>query len=139
MQKEVFRQAGCTAFISRFTSGLPSLPHSFINQYQTMKKVFRNLLAIGVAALLLPGCGGIGLYGGLYTDVTTPVEATANSVGSKVGTTEAISVLGMVAIGDAGINTAAKNGGISKISHVDMQTYSILGLFGKYTIYVYGE
>jgi hypothetical protein len=103
-----------------------------------MKKTLQTVLALGLVAMMLPGCG-IGLYGAFYTDVTTPVDATANGVGSKVGTAEATSILGLIATGDAGINQAAKNGGISKISHVDFHTMSILGLYGKYTVYVYGE
>jgi predicted small lipoprotein YifL len=104
-----------------------------------MKKAINTLLALAVVAVLLPGCGFSGMYGALYSDVTTPVEATANGVGSKVGTSEVTSILGLVATGDAGINEAAKNGGISKISHVDMHVMSILGLYAKYTVYVYGE
>ena len=104
-----------------------------------MKKFMHTLLALAVVAFLLPGCGFAGLYGGLYTDINLPLGISSNTVGSKVGTSEAIGVLGLVAIGDASINEAAKNGGVSKISHVDQQVYSILGLFGRYTTYVYGE
>jgi hypothetical protein len=104
-----------------------------------MKKIMHTLMALAVVAFLLPGCGFAGIYGSLYTDVKIPQGISSNTVGSKVGTSEAISVLGLVATGDASINQAAKNGGISKISHVDMQVYSILGLFGKYTTHVYGE
>ena len=103
-----------------------------------IKKVLHTVLALSVVAIMLPGCG-VGLYGSLYTDVTLPTGATANTAGSKVGTSEAIGVLGLVATGDAGINSAAKKGGITKISHVDAHIYSILGLFTKYTVYVYGE
>ena len=104
-----------------------------------IKKAINTLLALAVVAVLLPGCGFAGMYGSIYTDVTTPVEATANGVGTKVGTSEVVGILGLVATGDAGINEAAKNGGISKISHVDRHVMSILGLYAKYTVYVYGE
>ncbi len=104
-----------------------------------IKKTLHTLLALAFVAFLLPGCGFSGMYGALYTDVTTPVEATSNGAGSKVGTSEVTSILGLVATGDAGINAAAKAGGITKISHVDMHTMSILGLYAKFTVYVYGE
>ena len=45
----------------------------------------------------------------------------------------------MVAIGDASIETAAKNGGIRKIHHVDTKTTNILGVYSEYTTIVYGE
>ena len=44
-----------------------------------------------------------------------------------------------VATGDSSIKTAAANGGITKISHVDYHTTSVLGLYTKTTVTVYGE
>ena len=44
-----------------------------------------------------------------------------------------------VAIGDASIETAAKNGGIKKIHHVDTKTTNVLGVYSEYTTIVYGE
>ncbi|MCA6364051.1 MAG: hypothetical protein IM638_13505 [Bacteroidetes bacterium] len=52
--------------------------------------------------------------------VTTPVTATSNPVGTKVGTSTARRVFGFWVQSDASIATAAKNGGITKISTVDM-------------------
>ncbi|MBQ5387852.1 MAG: hypothetical protein IIU55_02075, partial [Paludibacteraceae bacterium] len=43
------------------------------------------------------------------------------------------------AVGDAGIQKAAKQAGITKISHVDKKVFSVLGLFTKVTYTVYGE
>lgn len=102
-------------------------------------KTNKNLVLAGFAALLLSSCATLGPYGSIYTDVTMPGNATDNSVGSKVGTAKATSILGLVGTGDAGINAAAKNAGIKKISHVDVKVHSILGLFSTYTTYVYGE
>jgi hypothetical protein len=42
-------------------------------------------------------------------------------------------------VGDSSINTAAKNGGITKINHVDRQVKNVLGFIGEYTTTVYGE
>ncbi len=47
--------------------------------------------------------------------------------------------LGMVAIGDASIEAAKKNGGITKVHHVDWAVENILGIIGKYRVTVYGE
>lgn len=67
-----------------------------------------------------------------------PFAATSNAVGSKVGeSTMRMSSLG-IWLGDAGIATAAKNGGISKISTVDVRLD--YGLFGTtWTTVVTGE
>ncbi|MDB9093433.1 TRL-like family protein, partial [Parabacteroides distasonis] len=67
------------------------------------------------------------------------VSATANTLGSKKGEATATSILGLVAYGDASIQKAAKEAGITKISHVDQQSKSVLGLFSKYTVIVYGD
>ena len=76
---------------------------------------------------------------GLYTGVTSGVAVTSNNLGNKVGTSSASNVLGIVAVGDAGINRAARSAGIKKISHVDQVQTSILGVFSSYKTVVYGE
>ncbi len=104
-----------------------------------MRKV---LFSFGAAAmLLLSSCAGVQspVMGMLYTDVKAPVTATSNSGSSKVGTAKAGSILGLVATGDASIQTAAQSAGITKIHHVDHHSNSILGIISSYTITVYGE
>jgi hypothetical protein len=76
--------------------------------------------------------------GSLYTELKLPVSATANQ-GKKQGTAECKSVLSLVATGDCSIDAAKKNGGITKVSHVDWEAKNILGLIGEYKIHVYGE
>lgn len=105
-----------------------------------MKKLL-IIAAVAVTALL-SSCASTGTVcgvGGIYTDVKSGMTATSNNVGSKVGTASATNVLGIIATGDASINAAANNAGIKKISHVDQQQKSILGLFTKYEVFVYGE
>ena len=58
---------------------------------------------------------------------------------SKKGIAYCESFLGLITTGDASIQAAADNGGITKISHVDWDVRNILGLYGKYTVTVYGE
>ena len=87
----------------------------------------------------MTSCGTIGLVGAVYTGYTEPAAVTSNELGTKVGQASAISVLGVVAAGDAGINEAAKKAGITKVSHVDKKIVSVLGLFTKVTYTVYGE
>ena len=72
--------------------------------------------------------------------LTLPVAATSNSVGNKVGTAKATGYLGILFFdADASIRTAAKNGGISKISTVDIKHESILNLIVSYETIVTGE
>lgn len=105
--------------------------------------------AILALFLLTSGCatfvGTRGVpRGGIFTDVEGP-GATQNfemSVAAeelKKGTSSAEGFLGLVAQGDASIQAAAKDGGISDIHHVDFKTRSILGLYVKHTTVVYGR
>lgn len=97
------------------------------------------LLPVAFAACVaLSSCASLGM-GTIFTDATLPITATSNTVGSKAGKSEATNYLGLIMTGDAGINAAAKDGNISKISHVDYEVYNILGLFAKMTTVVYGE
>lgn len=103
-----------------------------------MKKIF-FALSLAVVMLGLSSCGTVGLVGAVYTGYTEPAAVTCNEVGSKVATAKTVSVLGIVAVGDGGINKAAKAAGITKISHVDVKTTSVLGLFTTQKYFVYGE
>lgn len=72
--------------------------------------------------------------------LTLPVNATSNTIGSKVGTAKAVGYLGILFFdADASIQTAAKNGGITKISTVDIKYSSILNLIVSYETIVTGE
>ena len=100
-----------------------------------MKKIIFSV----ACALALTSCGSVGLIGGVYMDTTEPTAVTSNTLGTKVGQAEALSVLGVAAVGNAGVEKAAKQAGITKVSHVDKKTFSVLGLFTKVTYTVYGE
>ena len=99
------------------------------------------IFVIAVYALLNSGCAVVAgpVSGSVYTDTKAPLAATSNNLGSKVGSAEARSILGIVALGDASIQEAAKKAGITRISHVDYQSFSVLGFYAKFTVYVYGE
>ncbi len=103
-----------------------------------MKKVFIAAM-LAVVTLSFSSCGTVGMIGAIYTGYTAPAAVTSNELGNKVGTANNVSVLGIVAVGEAGINQAAKAAGITKISHVDVKTFSILGIFTTYKYFVYGE
>ncbi len=48
-------------------------------------------------------------------------------------------VLGIVATGDGSIQAAMANGGISRIHHIDYKNFSVLGVYHKMTVMVYGD
>jgi hypothetical protein len=76
--------------------------------------------------------------GGLYANVSGPVLATSNEGASKVGEASSTGLV-CIATGDSSIKAACANGKITKISHVDYHVTSILGLYVKTTVTVYGE
>jgi len=95
------------------------------NLKTTIKAVSLSL----VAAALLSSCS-----------VTMPVNATSNPMGSKVGRAKATGYLGVLFFNaDASIRSAAKNGGISKISSVDIKYSNVLNLIVSYETIVTGE
>ena len=105
-----------------------------------MKKRIIKTAAFVMLAVSLQSCIATQAgMGGLYTNVSQGEIATSNVRGSKVGKSSASAYLGLIAIGDASVNTAAQNGGITRISHVDTQQKSILGIVTSTTTIVYGE
>ena len=92
-------------------------------------KNLNKLLLISIVLLLTTSCS-----------LTLPVSATGNSVGSKVGTAKASGFFGYIYFdADASIQTAAKNGGITKISTVDLKQTNFLNIFTGYECIVTGE
>ena len=92
-------------------------------------KSFSKVLVAGVAAVMFASCS-----------LTTPIAATSNPVGSKVGTSSGNCFFGFLCFDvDASIATAAKNGGISKISTVDYTRKDILGFLTTHVTTVTGE
>ncbi len=104
-----------------------------------MKRTIATFTACAIL-LFVMGCATSYPIGTLYTELKLPVTATANNgTATKVGTAKCISVLALVAIGDASIEAAKKDGGITKVHHVDWEVENILGVIGKYKVTVYGE
>lgn len=92
-------------------------------------KAFTFLFMMAMAAVSMSSCA-----------LTLPVTATSNTIGSKVGTAKATGYLGILFFNqDASIRTAARNGGITKISTVDIKSTSILNLIVTYETTVTGE
>ncbi|MCH8533851.1 MAG: TRL-like family protein [Flavobacteriaceae bacterium] len=90
-----------------------------------MKKFF----ILGAMALAMASCS-----------VTVPVNATSNEVGSKTGSASTTAVFGLFFDGgDASIRTAAKKGGIKKISTVDFKMSNYLFIIRQFETTVTGN
>ena len=90
---------------------------------------------------MLVGCQTVKTpaMGVIYTDVSAPESATSNVGDSRSGSASCTTIFGLFATGDASIQAAAAAGGITKIHHVDYHSKNVLGIYGKYTVTVYGE
>ena len=102
-----------------------------------------SLLAL-VACLCLVGTSGCmppkaPVYGFVYMDIKAPEEATPNLLGKKMGKGSCKSLLGVYAKGDCSIETAAREANITRITHVDSYAETVLLVYSKYTILVYGN
>jgi peroxiredoxin len=78
-----------------------------------MKK--SSILIATAASLLLASCS-----------MTTPVCATSNPLGTKTGKAKATAVFGISISGDASLQKACKQGGITKVSTVDLKRANYL-------------
>jgi hypothetical protein len=97
-----------------------------------MKRPLACLLAL--ATLTLPGC--------LYTHIKAPLDEDLQEtkLGSKMGTATNKQVLFLFAWGDAGTQAAARNGGITTLTHADQEIFSILWfVYTTQTTIVYGD
>ena len=84
----------------------------------------------------------IALIIAMFVGCTTisPITATSNELGTKVGTSTAAFIFGLIPISDEySIQAAAKEGGITKISTVDLKSFNYLGIYSGYTTIVTGE
>ena len=109
-----------------------------------MLKFIAFLKVSAVASLLvLGGCMAqvaTPITGFAFTDVQGPLLATnSEKEPERVGRATMKTFLGLIATGDASIQTAAKNGGITEIHHVDYEAQSIFGLIADFTVVVYGN
>ena len=100
-----------------------------------------TVLMSGCAAFV--GAGGVP-RGAILTDVQGPratqtFEMSVQAGELKRGTSSAEGFLGLVAQGDASIQAAAQDAGITNIHHVDFKRRSILGVYVKHTTVVYGR
>ncbi len=106
-----------------------------------MQKLIRYFALSLIMVAFLMGCASVHspVSGILFTNVDAPVAATSNPSYTKVGTATCFSFLGLIAAGSCSIETAITNGKITKIHHIDSESFSLLGIFATYKVKVYGE
>ena len=96
-----------------------------------MKRTFKALAAVAICALF-----------GSCATISSPVAATGNPLGSKCGEAKSTIWLGTFSTKgqENGIDKAAKEAGITKISHVDSYTTNyFFGIVMEQVTKVYGE
>ncbi len=107
-----------------------------------MKKV---CLLAGFIAIVssISGCatvsGGNGMALGTIYSGYKMGGAVGAGAGTKTGEACAMSILGLIALGDASISAAKAAGGIAQVAHVDHDIFSILGIYGKTCTVVVGQ
>lgn len=103
--------------------------------------ISKAIVVLAIAALAGPMMGCAGVYspaqGGIWMDVKGPLQA-GDKVGSKEGRACATSYVGLVALGDASIQTAAANGGITNIESVDHHSKNMV-VIGEFCTIVRGS
>ena len=110
---------------------------------KVMSMLKRKLFLLFFAALILSGCAqNSPVPGAIYTGTTftsgDKVKLDSETA-SKQGKSSCYSVFALVAFGDCSINSAMKEGGLTKIYHVDSSSMNVLYFFFKYDTIVYGE
>lgn len=95
-----------------------------------------SVLMVGICVmLLLTGC---------FADLKTPMislSANHNATAQvRVGSATCYQYVWVIGMGDCSVATAMRNGGLTRIHHVDTSMRTILfGAFSELTIMVYGE
>jgi hypothetical protein len=99
------------------------------------------MILAGVVLVMANGCAMARspVTGFVYSNTQAGLGATSNQAGNRVGKACATSYLGAFASGDATIETARRNGGITLITSVDEESSSILGVYAEYCTVVRGR
>ena len=118
-----------------------------------MNRVFAlaALLCVVILVLFSSGCatnvypGGPTVAGVVYTEVTSPAQYLAVATDKDAecrrrGEASNMAFLGLFAFGDAGIDAAMRNGGITKVHHVDhVMQHFLYTIYARDKTVVYGE
>lgn len=105
-----------------------------------MKKLL-TLCIVG-SSLIVPGtvwAAGATPVGVIYNQTTTGLSTNNGIKPTKEGSTCSYSILSLIAFGDATVNRAKTDAGITKVASVDNSAFNILGVYGRYCTIVKGS
>ena len=96
---------------------------------------------LGFCLLNFTGCMPVAspVMGWAYTEAKYDGEVENGPAATATGKACATTILGMVATGDASLETAKANGGITQVAVVDHSAKNILGIWGEYCTIVKGS
>lgn len=103
----------------------------------------KTALTVGLIVcclISLTGCMGVGspVIGLIFADAKFGDEAEPGAAATKTGKACAHSWFGLVGLGDASVETAKANGGITQVAVVDHSAKNILGIWGEFCTIVKG-
>ena len=108
-----------------------------------MKRITGYIVVSLLAASLMTGCAANPFFGLAYTRVKAPtiaLTAKTDATGySKMGEASCTNFFGLVSTGDASMEAAMKQGGITRVHHADCRYKVVLGVYSRFTLVVYGE
>ncbi|WP_244310133.1 TRL-like family protein [Leptospira mtsangambouensis] len=96
----------------------------------TEERIFVLILILCSFFSLTCASSGFGTQGLLYEDQRIGMMETGLS-GSKEGIACAKSYLGLLALGDASVETSQKNGNMREITSIELESYNFLGIYAK--------
>ncbi len=101
-----------------------------------------SVLALLLGVVVMTGCiwprYGVIMAPIMTTKSPVPIFVNNDAGTSKVGEATAEGII-LISQGDASIAAAMKQGGITKVNHIDTEEMYVLGVYAKETIRVYGE
>lgn len=99
------------------------------------------LVATATSACTLVTSPVLPYTGSAFHSTSQPVDIRFDrtSLGERRGTATSHSFLYLVAVGDASIMAAAREGGLSRVDHVESEVLGILGLYVRYRTIAIGR
>lgn len=102
-----------------------------------MKK--QLVLVAGIISLFIHcSTTGFGPQGSVFTSTKIGIFGL-NPVSSKSGSACVQSILGTIAFGDGSVSEATNKAGIAKVQSIDLEGFSVLGLYSRQCTIVKGE
>ena len=87
------------------------------------------LFAFATGCNIAPRAPVVPAHGAIYTNLRAPLDTVFDDtkLGTKVGTGEIVTYLGLISTGDASIKSAADSAQITTVHHADYESFNLLG------------